>query len=71
MKKRLLVLAMVTCLWAAAPALAEDNPQPAPDQTAVAAQNEKDCAKGKAQTQPAPEGTADAPQNQVEYGGGA
>jgi hypothetical protein len=71
MKKRFLVLAMVTCLWAAALALAEDNPQPASGQTAAATQNDKDCAQGKAQTQPAPEGWADAPQNQVEYGGGA
>ncbi len=71
MKKTFLALAMMSCLWAAVPALAEDDPQPAPGQAAVAAQNDKECAQGKAQTQPAPEGTADAPQNQVEYGGGA
>lgn len=72
MKKMIPALAILTCLWAATPASA-DNSQPAPDPQAQATSATKDaeCAKAKDQVASAPQASSDAPQNQVEYGGGA
>jgi len=72
MKKSILALAILTCLWAATPASADSSqPAPAPQAQTANATKGADCAQAKDQAAPAPQASSDAPQNQVEYGGGA